>query len=227
MLGESGIIPYPQIFQFLFAVGLLRGIMEFILLIFINRHQDFVLSIFRSGYGFEWLLEMPMSFVAWNIITVYLMWTMISFILKRGGSMLGGEVEGKKIDSAVAHLGILYMSVPFFNLFHLLSGIPFYRYFKSYGFAPYLGVGEVIEQLWAFVLIFLLARRYLQLEWIRSATVALAPFLIGYVLWVLSGLFLVRLYSAVGMPLAIRSTYAILLFYAILMGGLAVYFSRD
>jgi hypothetical protein len=219
-------ITYPRIFRYLFFIGAFRGILEFTLSIFINKQQLLVLDIFRLGRGLEWLLEMPLPFILWNIITAYLMWAMISFFLRRGGSLLGGEADAKKIEATTALLMTLYATPPLFNVFHLIADLPLYTYFRSFGFTPYLGVGEVIEQLWGFALIFLIARRLLKLDKARAFSLTFAPYLTGYFLWILSGLVFTNLFITLGMPLALRSTYAILLFYSITMGLLTVGFLK-
>lgn len=75
---ENFEIAYNQIFKYLFFLGLFRGIAEFVLNVFISGDQKLILSIFYLGQGLNWLLEMPLPFILWNIITAYFLWAFIS-----------------------------------------------------------------------------------------------------------------------------------------------------
>jgi hypothetical protein len=220
-------IAYSAIFKYLFFLGLFRGVGEFVLNIFINREQELILSIFRAGHGLDWFMEMPLPFILWNIITAYFLWAFISFMIKKTGRLLGGEVDNKKIEVACAYLMTLYITVPIFNLLHLILDVPYYRYFKSFGFAPYIGVGEVLEAVWAVMLMCFIAKRLLKLSSAKAIAVALSPVFVGYGMWVFSGVVFVEFFTAIGMPLAVRSTYAIVLYYSITMGALTIYFLKN
>lgn len=219
-------ISYGVIFKYLFFIGLLRGAAEFVLTVFINREQALISDIIRSGFFTEWFLEMPLAFVLWNIITAYFLWTMISFFIRKGGRILGGSPGVREIEGAVAMLMTLYITVPIFNLAHLILDIPFYKYFRTFGFTPYIGIGEVFEALWAVWLMYLISRELIDLDKIRALAVALLPVFAGYALWIFSGVFFVKFFSFLGMPLAVRSTYAILLYYSITMGALMIFFRK-
>ncbi len=224
---ETFDIAYSTIFKYLFFLGLFRGVGEFVLNIFINREQELILSIFLAGHGLDWFMNMPLPFILWNIITAYFLWAFISFMIKKVGMLLGGEVDNKKIEVACAYLMTLYITVPIFNLLHLILDVPYYRYFKFFGFTPYIGAGEVLEAIWAVIIMCLIAKRLLKMSSVRAIAVALSPVFVGYGMWVFSGVVFVKFFTAIGMPLAVRSPYAIVLYYSITMSVLTIYFLKN
>lgn len=69
-------ISYAKIFKYLLFIGLLRGVSEFTLNVFINKEQPLISDTIQSGFFIDWFLEMPLAFVLWNVITAYFLWAM-------------------------------------------------------------------------------------------------------------------------------------------------------